>query len=51
MIPECSCLVVCIFLSHIHSISRQMSEGAMHTLVKVEWKLDEGTAVNKKKGI
>lgn len=48
---ECSCLLTCLFLSHIHSISRQMSKGVTWVLIKVEWKLDEETGMNGKKGI
>lgn len=34
-----------------HSISKQMSEVAAHPLINVESKLDEGTAMSRKKGI
>lgn len=44
-------MFICLFLSHIHSISRQTSEGMTHALINVESKLDEETAMNEKKGI
>lgn len=49
MIQECSCFLSCLFLSHLHGFSRQMSEGTIPALIRVESKVDEGTAMNRKK--